>query len=87
MGLRQSTHIMARSGSCRVNLPYGGRRLRFLLLRLQQKRIVALLELLEGLVHDVLRLADLALSAIPSESIQVFDRESDHIRLLRADIL
>ena len=80
---------MARSSPCRVNLPDGGRRLRLLLLQLQQKRIVALLELLEGLVHDVLRLADLALSAIPSESIQsqVFDRESDHIRLLRADVL
>lgn len=52
-----------------------------------QKRIVALLELLEGLVHDVLRLADLAFSAIPAEPIQVFDSEGDHIRLLRTNVL
>ena len=76
---------MARSGPGRVDLPDGGRRF-FFVLRLQ-KRIVALLKLLEGLVHDVLRLADLALSAIPAEPIQVFDRESDHIRLLRANVL
>ena len=76
---------MTRSGPCRVNLLDGGRRLRFVL-RLQ-KRIVALLELLEGLVHDVLRLANLALSAIPAEPIQVFDRERNHIRLLRANVL
>ena len=77
---------MARPGPRRVNLPDGGRRFWLFLLR-QQKRIVALLELLEGLVHDVLRLADLTLSAVPAESIQVFDRESDHIWLLRANVL